>query len=204
MDGKYYRCKEIECLFRSVMIKNEEEIKRWFKDHVATLTKCGDIEVLDWRKSDTCIFAVRYVFDGCHMYVSGDLGEAVFRFTEKACLDRIATYSLDYFDEKMRAFCDAERDFDRGEAKKGLDYWKQNWEDEDVHVDKVYNELLAMVDDCSSVKEWECKLYDYDINKVGYDSWEWLPGVGSVIPMRVESYLIGLKMAAKQLELKGK
>jgi hypothetical protein len=180
---------------RSVMIRNEEEIKRWFKDHVATLTKYGDIEILDWHKPDTCIFAVRYVFDGCHMYVSGDLGEAVFRFTEKAYPQQIATYSLDYFDEKMRAFCDAERDFDRDVAKKYLIEMKN----EDVITESKYNELLALADQCTSVREWERQIYDLDIMS---DAWEWLPGIGSVIPMRVESYLIGLKMAVAQLESK--
>jgi hypothetical protein len=182
------------------MIKNKEEIQRWFKDHRAILTQCDEgIDILDWRKPDTCMFAVRYVFDGCHMYVSGDLGEAVFQFTENAYLERIATYSLDYFDEKMRAFCDVRRDFDGKEAKQGLDYWKKNWEEEDVNVDKAYNELVEMIDDCSSVKEWQQKIYDYDLNKVGQDAWEWLPEIGSVIPIRVESYLVGLKMASEQL-----
>jgi hypothetical protein len=183
------------------MIKNEEEIKRWFKDHVATLTKYGDIEVLDWRKPDTCIFAVRYVFDGNHMYVSGDLGEAVFRFTEKAYPERIATYSLSYFDEKMRAFTDDRRDFNRDEALKYLDEWRQDWinEGDRPFDERVYLELKHMVDDCSAVREWEHKIYDYDYCRVGNDAWEWLSEIGSVIPIRTESYLVGLKMAKEQL-----
>ena len=36
-----------------------KELKEhWFKDHKATLTKCGDLEVLDWRKPSTNNYAV--------------------------------------------------------------------------------------------------------------------------------------------------
>lgn len=53
----------------------------WFKNHKAYLSEFGDIKVLEWREPDTIMMYVRYVFDGSCMYVSGDLGEAVFRFT---------------------------------------------------------------------------------------------------------------------------
>jgi hypothetical protein len=144
---------------RRTMIRNEKEIKRWFSDHVATLTKLGDIEILDWRKPDTYIFGVRYVFDGCHMYVSGDCGEAVFWFSERAYPQRIATYSLDYFDEKMRAFCNSERDFDRDVAKKYL----AEMRNEDVITEKNYTKLLNLAEECLSVREWEHLIYDLDI-----------------------------------------
>ncbi|WP_410745825.1 hypothetical protein, partial [Clostridium neonatale] len=67
-------------------MNKEDEVKKyirenWFKDHKAVLTKHGDLEVLDWRRPGTCCYAVRYVFDGCHMYITGDIGEALFNLT---------------------------------------------------------------------------------------------------------------------------
>jgi hypothetical protein len=183
---------------------HEKEIREnWFKDHKAVLTKHGDLQVLDWREPGTNIFAVRYVFDGYKMYVSGDLGSAVFRFSQSANPFCLSGYSLSYFEEKMEAFQNARRDFNEETAKKYLDDWKKENEDEDSeninYVKDLLNDLYRMIDDCSSVKEWESKLSDFDINKFSPSAWEWLPGIGDEIPLRVRSYLIGIKMAVDQI-----
>ncbi len=176
----------------------DEEIKQdWFKEHKATLTKQGNIEVLDWRKPGTGNFAVRYVFDGYHMYVSGDLGEAVFRFSEAAYLHRIAHYSLDYFEEKMRAFTDARRDFNQEKAVK---YLKEQLSEDETPDKEAYDALFAMINDCSSVREWEHQLFSFDYGRLGGDAWEWISSIGDEIPVRVKSYLIGIKMASAQIE----
>ena len=81
-----------------------KELKEyWFKDHKATLTKHGDLEVLDWRKPGTSNYAVRYIFDGYRMYVSGDIGEAVFNLTWKADINSFNGLHIGYFVEKMAA-----------------------------------------------------------------------------------------------------
>ena len=186
---------------RELEKEQEKEIREnWFKDHVAKLTTHGDLQVLEWRKPDTNIFAVRYVFDGYHLYVTGDLGEAVFRFTERAYPERQWQYDLDYFEEKLRAFTDARRDFDQGRAKEYLAERKADMEDWDQPFDEgIYKELLSLIDQSSTIRDWEAQLYSFDIGRVSSDAYEWLPGIGEIIPMRVRSYLIGLKMAHEQL-----
>lgn len=196
--------------------ESETEIRtEWFKDHKAelvyfhkvTLLKAEEIIVLDWRKPDTCIFAVRYVFDGNHMYVSGDLGEAVFHFTEKADPDRIAGYNLSYFNEKLKAFADPRRDFNKETAKTYLNDWRKEHSDEAEGFGRktwaeAWQELYNMAEDCSTVKEWEIKLADFNINRMGNDAWEWIYSIGDEVPLRLQSYLIGLKMAVEQLRVK--
>ena len=174
----------------------EEITKNWFKDHKAVLTNQGNIEVLDWRKPDTNIFSIRYVFDGFFMYVSGDLGEAVFRFSEAAYLHRTAYYSLDYFESKMRAFCDERRDFSQ---EKAIEYLKERRNDYDTPDESAYDELEKMIADCFSVQDWIRQLSSFDYQRLGCDAWEWVAGIGDEIPARVKSYLIGLKMASEQL-----
>lgn len=177
-------------------MKNEEEITHdWFKEHIATVAQYGELQVLDWHKPGTNIFRVRYVFDGSKMYVSGDLGEAVFGFSQVVNVPIVAHYSLDYFEEKMRAFTDARRVFNQEKAKRNLTEYQADYE-LDKHACK---EVLDMIDDCSSVREWEMKLADFDWNRLGNGAWEWLPGIGDDIPLRVRAYLIGIKMAEKQI-----
>jgi hypothetical protein len=187
---------------------NETEIREnWFKDHKAVLTKHGDLEVLDWCKPETNIFAVRYVFDGYKMYVSGDLGAAVFRFTQPVNPFCLSGYNLDYFEEKMVAFQDAHRDFNKDTARAYLNEWRKERSEEDKGFShktwaEARQELYNIVDDCSTIKEWEIHLNSFDVSRLGNDAWEWVSGIGDEIPMRVQSYLIGLKMAVEQLEVK--
>ena len=65
-------------------ISSEQSIRNNFRDHIATLTEHGDLKILEWEKPGTSFYYVRYVFDGNRIYITGDLGEAVFCLTWKA------------------------------------------------------------------------------------------------------------------------
>jgi hypothetical protein len=174
-----------------------KEIKEnWFKEHIATITELRGITILDWKQHDSVIFSIRYVFDGYNMYITGDLGEAIFRFTEKAVPERIASYNLSYFHEKLRAFCDSKYDFDRTKAKETLDYILNGREDID---NSIYKELRRIIEDSDSVDSYRINLANLDIYKLDNDAWEWVGTLGNVIPIRVQAYLIGLQMATECL-----
>ena len=54
-------------------------------------------------------YRIRFVFDPSveRMYVTGDLGAAIFHFTEYACFSEISKYSsLPYFFEKLETATD--------------------------------------------------------------------------------------------------
>lgn len=90
--------------------------KHWFPDHKATVTQQGDLKVLTWKKDGTMMYGVRYVFDGSRMYVTGDLGEALFCFTELVNVHTFVDYHLDYFEEKLRAYHEDKREFNSDKA----------------------------------------------------------------------------------------
>jgi len=178
-----------------------DEVKNhWFKDHKATLSECGDLVVLDWKQPETIIFSVRYVFDRNYMYVSGDLGEAVFHFTEKAIPERIARYNTDYFCEKLSAFSGPKRDFDRLRANEYLNEMTRDWEEAGDKYDKeACDELRGIIEDCSSDEHYHIALAGFDYSRLGNDSFEWISEIGSVIPMRLRAYLLGIQMAVDKL-----
>jgi len=178
-----------------------DEIKNhWFKEHKASISECGDLVVLNWRQPETIIYSVRYVFDRGNMYVSGDLGQAVFSFTEKAIPGRIARYSLDYFCEKLSAFSDPKRDFDQLRANEYLNERICEWQAEGITYDKeACDELRGIIGDCSSDENYHIALASLDYYRLGNDSYEWIGGIGSVIPMRLQAYLIGIQMAVDKL-----
>ncbi|MDU5720803.1 MAG: hypothetical protein E6Z74_10165 [Clostridium perfringens] len=87
--------------------------------------------------------------------------------------------------------------------KKELEELKDSVQHEPIF--KLKEKILDLVDSVSSINEWTgavdnsqeltSELSDYD-----YDYWEWIYGIGQIIPPRVELYLAGLQMAAEQLK----
>ena len=196
-------------------MKTEKEIKqyireRWFPDHKATLTKCENLEILDWSKPGTCIYAIRFVFDGNYMYITGDTGEAVFRLTWKAGVHTFNDISTGYFMEKLKAFSDDKYDFDKEKAEQELKEWKEEFLEDNYNIDKedienfniFFNELLYELNDCDKECEWAIKINNMsdEIEKYIRDYWEWLYSIGRTTPYRILGYIVALQMASEQLK----
>ncbi|WP_326513731.1 hypothetical protein [Clostridium intestinale] len=202
----------------------ENEIKEeWFNGHIAELTKHGDLEVLEWYKPNSSIYYCRYVFDGSKLYISGDIGEAIFKFTEKASIENISTYGVNYFHSKLSAFEDNKYSFDKNVAIEALNreikeaYENMDHDDIEVksHADnprneailnyiETLNELIEESQSCYTKDNWDYEVhlrYD-DLTDYNPDISEWIFEVGDVIPHRVQGYLVGLKMAFEQLNRK--
>ncbi|WP_394887657.1 hypothetical protein [Clostridium butyricum] len=191
----------------------EDQVKKeirecWFKNHKAVLTKHGDLEVLDWKKPGSCTYAVRYVFDGSYMYITGDIGEALFNLTWKAGVDTFNGISTSYFMEKMRAFSDERYYFNVDTAKNELFEWKNNYLTdhyemlEDEEFDDFFVELIDDLEGCSREWEWAAVINSKidEIEKYDMDYWEWMYNIGREVPARIYGYIVGLQMAAEQLK----
>ncbi|MFW5916479.1 MAG: hypothetical protein ACOCTM_03300 [Bacteroidota bacterium] len=195
------------------MKKIEEEIRNsWFGDHEAEYIEINDrISVLNWREPGTVTYSVRYVFDGCYLYISGDLGEAVFSLTWTGTPESFKDINLGYFHSKIAAYPGDKYDFSRKKAKDSLqeeiDYAAEGFDLGEVADEyfEILEEMKKLADDCNNSHEWAARItYQTDLfdrlQKYNNDCWEWIYGIGDVIPTRVRAYLIGLKMAAEQLE----
>ncbi|MBC9783514.1 hypothetical protein H1S01_03180 [Heliobacterium chlorum] len=187
------------------MTETEKEIReRWFRDHQATLTEHGDLKVLEWRRLGTSSYYVRYVFDRNMMYVSGDLGSAVFWFTEHADVHTQATYSLSYFEGKMVAFSDDRRDFNENKAVKRLREWLNDIKQAGKEYD--HDDMQQLFEDarrCSHRSHWDALAWNHSILSELDDCYhEWFFRAGDEMPWRIIAYLIGLKMASEQLKVK--
>lgn len=198
--------------------KTEKEIKEWFENHVATFTKYdGRVSALDWRQIDSSSYCTRFVFDGSKMYVTGDIGDAVFCFTEKSSLKSITSYGISYFHGKLSALDEDKYSFDsdeaivriRGEIKNIQEDECFDLEDEkdrerketlDNHI-RILRRLIVATENCTCKSHWSYEVnqvYD-DLCDYDCDIAEWIFSAGDVIPYRVQGYLIGLKMAYEQL-----
>lgn len=182
----------------------EKQIREdWFKDHKAELQDLGEIQVLTWKKPGTGIYGIRCIFDGYRMYITGDLGEAVFLLTWKATIHSFADVSIDYFSEKLVAFSDDRWAFNAEKAVKRLREWVNDLKESQVSYN--HNDVRRLFEEarsCDTVDEWHWivnKNYDW-ISNLDPDYFEWLFDIGDEYPARLQSYLIGLKMASEQLK----
>lgn len=180
----------------------KKDIKEnWFKDHVATLTQHGTLQVLEWKRPTSGTYRCRYVFDGSNMYISGDIGEAVFRLTWKADIHSFNDLYIGYFKGKMSAYSDDKMDFDSDNAVKRLREWLKNLKENEIKYDHdEMRELFEEARNCSSKDNWAYIVNSHDfISDLEPDYWEWFYNIGDEIPARIHAYLIGLQMASEQL-----
>lgn len=193
------------------MVTNDEIRNEWFKDHVAKFEKVNDtISVLDWKQQGTICYYVRYVFDGSHVYITGDLGEAVMNLTWFATPKSFLGIDLHYFHEKLAAYHEEKKSWDSDSAVENLKYWIKEYREEDLEKDEkgkndeLLKELIDVAEGCTSTSEWAYQVnenYADKLSEVDCDYWEWIYGVGDVVPNRFRAYLVGLQMAAEQLEV---
>lgn len=188
------------------MNRSEGIINNWFKDHKAVLTQHGDLQVLQWKKSDSNMYSVRYVFDENKVYISGDLGEAIFWLTWKAGINTFNDVNIDYFAEKLVAYHGEKWSFNNKKMFKELREWLKGIKECDIEYNHdTMRELFEDARQCGSRSEWKGIVYEYFdfILELDPDCWEWLDDLGNEYPLRLQSYLIGLKMASEQLKVRG-
>lgn len=203
------------------MGKNKKWIEEtWFKDHVAKLTRYTEnLLILDWCKPETNAYKVRYIFDGCYLFVSGDLGEATFCLTwnaGKEGLKSLADKNIDYIFGKLSAWKGEKYSYDREMAKNRIqeeiekvnEYY--SFTSTDAYRKTKHLEILEKLkkesQDCMSNNEWQqritCEgLYD-ELTEYDPCCYEWIFSVGKAISNRMKGYLIGIKMAYKQFNNK--
>ncbi len=181
----------------------EPEMKAQFRDHQAKLKDLGDIQILDWKKPGTSAYRIRYVFDGYMMYVSGDLGEAVFELTWKANVYSFDDVSIQYFAQKLKAYCEDRWNFSNQKAVKRLQECLKDIKSDGVTYDhNSMHDLFQEARDCSTTWEWAEIVRSHEdwISELDQDYWEWLYDIGNEYPAWLQSYLVGLKMASRQLK----
>lgn len=185
----------------------------WFKEHEATYEKLSnDTVVLTFKKPNTNMYYVRYILDKNALFITGDIGDAVFCLTEKADLKTLATdYNNHYLFSKLRADREA-YDFNTEKAIKAFkEYFGCEYldtEDFDEDEKEKYNELVddfivELRDECTSSDMLSHILSSeyYDrISEFDADCSEWAFDLGKELSWQALGWVVGLKMAYEQLK----
>ena len=202
----------------------KERMKKDYEYHVATHTvfksEDGQIEYLLWKKPGTSNYMVTYIIAGGYLYVSGDLGEAIYQWSDRISFEWLAKLDLYYFSSKCQA----------SEYGRGYKEWCSTEAEEDV---KIMLEEASENGDCVCTEEdEECKCFekhkkelwdkfketrgDWNLRSkeewhmwcqesaeevLGPDWWESVGQIGEIISPRCELHLLGLKMADAKLKV---
>jgi len=182
--------------------------ERWFENHIATLTLQGNLQVLDWRNPKCFSYHCRYVFDREFVYISGDLGEAVFRLTWNASIHSFDGIYSGYFHQKISAFNVNEEKwaFDADKAVARLREWLKNLKEHGRKYDHdEMRQFFEEARECRSKSEWAYTINNHHdfLSELDQDLCEWMYSAGEEIPNRVLAYLIGLQMASEQIKASG-
>lgn len=195
-------------------IAKQQEIIRdeWFKDHVATVTEYGDVTFLDWSLPESSRYAVRYTFTGSSLFITGDLGKAIFAFTSPVAIEYFKTINLNYF---MRNLSCSSRDrwnFDCDEANAQIIEWFREsafdcrgaGDEELEELDKlmdIRDGLLSAVIEYDHVTPYEHEVWRIfqNFDNLDGEDYKEISEFGRRLPTEFIAYLLGIQMAHKQL-----
>ncbi|MGY0692646.1 hypothetical protein ACW2QC_07605 [Virgibacillus sp. FSP13] len=182
----------------------KQEIKKnWFDKHVAEVRGGEGLQVIEWGEPGTNMYRTKYVLSGNNVFISGDIGEAVYSLTCAATLENIKDFNLGYFTGKLEAFCEDRWDFDQTMAKKELiEHWDE-CELENYYEDprEIYRGILSAIDESTSMESFRAWLMPvYQDTSVDSDTMEYIWDLGKVMPPRLIGYWVGLQMVIEQLE----
>jgi hypothetical protein len=199
------------------MASTEKEIKNhYFKNHKAKYNNLNEeMFILDWEDPTSKEYNIRYVMDGKFLYVTGGLNAATYRFDWRNLkLSSFLTIEIDYFYKNLISYQESNIIFNPQKAQYEIEEKTLEEKEFPEETNKKLVELLEQIynltKECVSHKEWKRLLSSSDIvdDLVKFtpdfyvtDIHEWIFTIGDDIPNNIKAHLIGLKMAAKQLDI---
>ena len=186
-----YREKQIDCA------------KLHFSNHKAEIKEHNGITVLNWRNQNgSSNYYVHYVFDGCFLYISGDLGSAVVHLTEKATLKALSRYinMVDYFVGKIECSTD-KYEYDERVAREELRerLFPDDGEELELIDADLIERLMYYYYHIEGFRNIPSDLLE-EVEELNANCYEWIYSCGEVIDTRVILWLVGLQMAWEQVK----
>lgn len=189
-------------------MNKEKRLKKNFKNHIATINKFIkvedegiDIEVLTWKEPETSSYMIKYIVTGNTLCVYGDLGEAIYRWSEKITFEWLSGLDLSYFAGKCKA-SEVGRDFKEWDQYQAFDRLKDFSKEGYFKWLEFKKEFKKRGGDVSlyDSKEWYGWLRENGEDVLGEHWWEWACNIGFTTNTRCIYHFLGLKMAMEQIK----
>lgn len=187
--------------------ETEAQIRECIQEHEAEL---GDgSQVIVFRRPGTSFYSMTFRIQGGYLIVTGDLGEAVYQWSERLTWDFLAGLNFGYFESKCQAHRNGynARGWDDSVAEYRLaEYLRDAFPEESPPEGLgVAGAIAGLVGDCvedppiGHREEWIDWLREYGYDAFGDAWWEWAPSVGEVPDFQILAHWVGLTAAIAQL-----
>jgi len=188
-----------------------ERLKReWFPDHVANRivpAEAGGIQIIRWKKPNTGFYFIRYMLCGNYLHVTGDVGDAIYRFGADIDWPDFLSLYVGYFASKcVASSCGAGYKMWWPEAaEQRLQEWINEDEDTDERAKRKLD--LGSVDEygdtgiqaCQDKMAWYHWMLEFG-DSVFEDCASEMYNIGEDVALQCIGHLAGLKMAIGQLQ----
>ncbi len=181
---------------------NQQYRDSWFKNHQAKiLTQTYAVTVIEWRNPESWNYGCRFIIHSQWLTVVGDIGEAVYQWSDKLTLNFLGGCAFHYFKGKCQA-SESGKDFQSFESELaafGIAQWLKDEKQQDDFVPKDYHDTLSDLteDTCKDDFKSACQEV-YDATGDG-ELAGMLMGFGEVPNVRCIGHFVGLQMAIAQL-----
>lgn len=191
--------------------------KKQFVNHIAKFTDYGNIKIVDFKRSDSNEYRIRFLFeeDYCRLHISGDLGELIAsnynNMTFKGFSDFVN--NVGYFREKIDCHNRKIYTYDSENAKKDLKELLEEW---DMMEEILQHDRFDFETDEDKLEEfYEDVLEDFSddtgVGPKGYDAlsehfcdvWEFAGDIGKRSTGILDVYMLAFRLATEQLKEKG-
>ncbi len=186
----------------------------WFKDHVAAVQIADDptsklrLQIVDWRNtSGSSTYFVRYILQGPWLIVVGDLGEAVFQWSEVISPKFLAGLNFHYWLGKCQASDEGRKPvhFDRAQGMRELKEWFDG-ENEGDYSTESWNAISSFVENSPAHDKYELQS---EVSDAIYDTTgdaelcSMIHGFFFPPTTQIIGTFVGMQMAMKQIMPKG-
>lgn len=179
--------------FDEFKVKAQEK----FKNHVATMKDLGEVKILNWRNPECGFYAMQFMIQGGHLFVTGDFYNATYSWSCPVDFEALRTYNLDYFYSKINFLnhsCLCEWD-----DKKAIDALERSLDDLDFSEEFKKEILSDASDRANSEYEWVSFLHNHQHLVDDECS---LYSAGNTMPQLVKYHFLGLQMSIEQWQNK--
>jgi hypothetical protein len=168
--------------------------EEWFKDHKATHIPVGTrTSIIEWQKPDSWNYGCRFILHSQWLVALGDIGEAVYQWSEAITPKFLAGLDFGYFHSKCRA------------SEVGSRF--QSWDSdlafaEASRILKPADEFIEMISKNTDQQEFSSLLHaGFNRGMIDCDTAAELAEAGTVPHPRCVGHFVGIQMAIEQLGL---
>ena len=181
-------------------------IENKFKDHVAELTEVNGTQIVFWHKPGTVIYSMNVIYSKNFIYISGDLGDAVFKTTWITNYKNCGNNDFYYLLGKLSCTNRGEKIWLSDECIKDIDEWHKETIEYAIDDEAPKEYLVRLKEFAEELKYYTDDKYEYmsNLQNSNLDDFDeptesYLWGAGERINDIMYYYWVALRMIAEYL-----